>query len=80
MFVPQPPQADLSDIEGAGTTNQIPFPPINQQEVRDAIKRAPPDKAPGGDGIPNRVWNILTTIDDFVDTVTGIFDACMRTG
>jgi hypothetical protein len=47
----------------------------------NAIKRAPPDKAPGEDGIPNRVWNILADNNhDFVAIMTAIFDACIRTG
>jgi hypothetical protein len=48
--------------------------------VRDAIKRAPPDKAPGEDGIPNRVWRMLADNNHFVAILTAIFDACMRTG
>jgi hypothetical protein len=80
VFFPQPPQADLADIEGSGTTHQTSFPPINEQEVRDAIRRAPVDKALGEDGIPNRVWKTLLANDDFVSIVTGVFDACMRTG
>ncbi|OOQ86154.1 putative reverse transcriptase [Penicillium brasilianum] len=80
VFFPQPPQADLSDIDSSSPPNQITFPAISQQEVIDAIKRAPPDKAPGEDGIPNRVWKILAENDHFVAILTAIFDACMRTG
>ncbi|OOQ82702.1 putative reverse transcriptase [Penicillium brasilianum] len=82
VFFPQPPQADLSDIESTTTSppNQLTFPAISQQEVSDIIKRAPPDKAPGEDGIPNRVWKILAENDHFVAILTAIFDACMRTG
>ena len=83
MFFPQPPQADLSDITSSNLlpSNQILFPPISQQEVRNTIKRAPPDKAPSEDRIPNRVWKILADNNhEFVAILTAIFDACMRTG
>ena len=82
VFFPLPPAADLSDISPNATPhpNQLTFPAISQQEVIDAIKRAPPDKAPGEDGIPNRVWKMLADNNHFVATLTAIFDACMRTG
>lgn len=51
---PKPPQADLSDI-GRRTTELIDFPAITDGEVTEAIQRAPADKAPGPDGILNRV-------------------------
>jgi hypothetical protein len=82
VFFPPPPVADLSNITGSNPSpsGQILFPPVSQQEVRDAIKRAPPDKAPGEDGIPNRVWRMLADNNHFVAILTTIFDACMRTG
>jgi hypothetical protein len=81
VFFPQPPQADLSDIDLSLFPNQLTFPAISQQEVVDAIKRAPPDKAPGEDGILNRVWKLLADNNrEFVAILTAIFDACMRTG
>lgn len=82
VFFPLPLKANLSDIKRPASSppNQIEFPPITRQEVLDAIKRAPTDKAPGVDSIPNRVWKILVANDDFVDIVTSIFHACMRTG
>lgn len=82
VFFPQTTQADLSDITGSNLSapNQIPFPPISAQEIYDAIKRAPPDKAPGEDTIPHRVWKVRATSDNFVIIASGIFNACMRTG
>jgi hypothetical protein len=81
VFFPQPPQADLSDIDSSLFPSQLTFPAISQQEVVDAIKRAPPDKAPGEDGIPNRVWKLLVDNNrEFVAILTAIFDACIRTG
>ncbi|KAJ6019801.1 hypothetical protein N7522_000509 [Penicillium canescens] len=39
--------------------NQITFPPITEQQMAAEIRRAPPNKAPGADGIPNMVWRLL---------------------
>ena len=81
VFFPQPPQADLSDIDSTSPPNQLTFLAISQQEIIDVIKRAPPDKAPGEDGIPNRVWKILADNNhEFVAILTAIFDACIRIG
>jgi hypothetical protein len=80
VFFPSPPAANLSDIDSSYLPNQLTFLAISQQEVIDAIKRAPPDKAPSEDGIPNRVWKLLADNDRFVAVLTAIFDACMRTG
>ncbi|KAJ5987694.1 hypothetical protein N7481_002904 [Penicillium waksmanii] len=83
-FFPLPPEADLSDLAPGCHVHYKPtieFPNITEQEVRDAIHRAPLDKAPGEDTIPNRVWKILAAnCGNFVPIVTRIFDACMRTG
>ncbi|KAJ5902900.1 hypothetical protein N7495_003428, partial [Penicillium taxi] len=56
------------------------FPPISEQEVINAIRRAPPDKAPGPDELPNRVWKLLLACKDFTRILTTIFDTCIRTG
>jgi hypothetical protein len=80
VFFPSPPAADLSDIDPTLHPNQLTFPAISQQEIIDAIKRAPSDKAPGEDGISNRVWKILTDDNHFVAILAAVFDACMRTG
>ncbi|OKP12959.1 hypothetical protein PENSUB_1341 [Penicillium subrubescens] len=81
VFFPSPPVADLSDIDPTSPPNQLTFPAISQQEIIDAIKRAPPDKAPGEDGIPNRAWKMLAdNKHKSVAILIAIFDACMRTG
>jgi hypothetical protein len=56
-FFPPPPTADLSDIEGHiyDQARDIAFPDINEREITKAIRRAPPDKAPGPDTIPNNL-------------------------
>ncbi|KAJ5642579.1 hypothetical protein N7490_006579 [Penicillium lividum] len=79
-FFPRPPQADLDDIARAKVKQQLQFPPISEQEVTDLIRRAPPDKAPGPDEIPNRVWKLALASSDFIRILSSIFDACVRTG
>ncbi|KAJ5638941.1 hypothetical protein N7528_001331 [Penicillium herquei] len=83
IFFPVPPEADLSDISAdtAMSRSQLPFPPITVQEIADVIRRAPPDKAPGPDAIPNRVWKLLLSgCVKFGHILTSIFDACVRVG
>jgi hypothetical protein len=77
-FFPRPPPADLSDIETFLYPEGLPFPPVTVEEVRHAIKRAPADKAPGDDGIPNRVLHwVLPVIDIYL---TNLFNACLHAG
>lgn len=53
IFFPTPPEADLDDIIGYEYPKPIPMPPITEAELAEAIRRAPGNKAPGPDGIPN---------------------------
>ncbi|OGE48027.1 hypothetical protein PENARI_c033G04144 [Penicillium arizonense] len=81
-FFPTPPDADLSDITNS-TKPPIPFPLISKQELTDAIRRAPPNKAPGADGIHNKVWILAgesTSRRVFFSTILDIFNACLRIG
>lgn len=86
-FFPTPPEADLSDIESSRSQQKptISFPPISKQELADSIRRTPPNKAPGPDGIPNKIWRLLASEDsaschDFMHTLLSIFNACIQTG
>jgi hypothetical protein len=83
-FFPLSPEADLADLNRRSFQRaELPFPDITEQEVLDAIRRAPPDKAPGEDGIPNRVWKLLADPcghDTFVPAAARNFNACMRKG
>ncbi|KAJ6003542.1 hypothetical protein N7522_006234 [Penicillium canescens] len=85
-FFPAPPIADLSDIDESSAKNrqQIPFPAITEQELADAIRRAPPNKAPRPDGIPNMVWRLLAgdsvSQRAFIATILDIFNTCLRIG
>ncbi|KUM55425.1 hypothetical protein ACN42_g11853 [Penicillium freii] len=84
VFFPQPPEADLSDVH-TSQREQFQLPPVNDIEVRAAINKAPPDKAPGYDALPNKVWRVLAEPGSrsekrFVPFLTAIFDACVRIG
>jgi DNA topoisomerase IB len=92
VFFPQPPEADLSDIHTsqerqgyASRRQQLRLPPVKFTEVRAAIKKAPPNKAPGYDALPSQVWRILAEPDSrsekrFIPLLTGIFNACVQIG
>ncbi|KAI9039452.1 uncharacterized protein KD926_009466 [Aspergillus affinis] len=56
-FFPELPLADLSDILTAQIPPQIDFPDLTEHEVLRCIRRAPPDKVPGPNGIPNKIFN-----------------------
>ncbi|KAI9037662.1 uncharacterized protein KD926_000148 [Aspergillus affinis] len=79
-FFPEPPPADLSDIPTAQIPPQIDFPDLTEHEVLRCIRRAPPDKVPGPDGIPNKVWHWLGEVFSFLTVLTQIFNACLRLG
>ncbi|KAI9034948.1 uncharacterized protein KD926_004996 [Aspergillus affinis] len=79
-FFPEPPPADLSDILTARIPPQIDFPDLTEHEVLYCTRRAPPDKAPGPDGIPNKVWHWLGEVSYFLAVLTQIFNACLRLG
>ncbi|KAJ6029797.1 hypothetical protein N7499_012205 [Penicillium canescens] len=86
VFFPAPPIADLSDIdESPANRKQITFPAITEQELANAIRRTPPNKAPGPDGIPNKVWRLLADEASashraFISTLLSTFNACLRLG
>jgi exonuclease III len=87
VFFPQPPEADLSDLNQPTRQQRanIFLPAITEEELKAAIRKAPPDKAPGEDTLPNKVWKILSNQGSrsesrFVPLITAIFDACLRAG
>src|ERR1700761_9183123 len=52
------------------------LPPIPIHEVRKAVQKAAADKAPGPDGIPNRVLHqCLPILEGYL---THLFNECMR--
>ena len=54
-FFPEPPSPNLSDIEGYIYPPSREMPDITTREIKEAIGRASPRKAPGTDGIPNHI-------------------------
>jgi ribonuclease HI len=73
-FFPPPPPADLKDISYK-PPNNYPLPaPLNTnitlQQIRRAVDKAPADKAPGPDGITNRVIkNALPIIEEHLQVL-----------
>lgn len=61
-FFPEPPEADLSDIECAEYNDRVSMPDVTEKEVLDAIQAAAPLKAPGPDGIPNKVLQAASSM------------------
>jgi hypothetical protein len=86
VFFPQPPEADLSDMQNTNSACQnLPLPPVTIAETEAALRKAPPDKAPGSDSLPNKLWKILSNQGSqssrlFTPLITSLFDACVRIG
>lgn len=78
-FFPPPPQADLTDTQGAVYPTPLAMTDIlTEGEVRKAIFRPKPDKAPGIDGMPNRFLRQITGA--LISKITHLFQACLKTG
>ena len=77
-FFPPPPQADLSDIEGYQCPASIECPDITKAEVEIAVRTAPPNKAPGADGITNDI--LQQTLDILLPSLHKLFSACLQLG
>jgi hypothetical protein len=78
VFFPIPPEADLSDIEHAVYNDRINTPPITEQEVEEAIRETAPFKAPGPDGIINKVLQVAAP--RIRTHLTRIFNQSIRLG
>ena len=76
VFFPTPPSADLSDIAGYQYGEAGEWHTITQEEIREAIHQVPPDKAPGPDGLPNRI--IKLACRTMVPQLAVIFNASIR--
>lgn len=76
-FFPPPPPADLRDIEGTFYPSPHACPmEITKQEVLKAIRRPKADKAPGPDGIPNRILKACS--EKLSESLTPLYQACVR--
>lgn len=76
---PKPPDADLSDItEDYAYPEPLTAPRITTWEVKRAIDRVSPNKAPGPDGLPNlALQRALPIIGPYL---THLFNECLRQG
>ena len=56
----------------------MPWEPIAKHEVKVAVFRASPDKAPGRDGLPARVWREMWPV--LSGKITTLFTKSLKTG
>ena len=75
IFFPAPLPADLSDIEGSFYPTSPHCAIIITRSVSKALHRLKPDKAPGPDGISNRVLNSYA--EKLVKLLIPLFQACV---
>ena len=76
IFFPAPPPADLSDIEGSFYPASPHCPMIiTRSEVSKALHQLKPDKAPGPDGISNRI--LKACAEKLVELLKPLFQACV---
>ena len=70
-FFPPPPSANLADIHLTTYPPEIRYnPQITTRQIRQAINQLAPDKAPGPDGISNRVLkHVLPVIENHLQTL-----------
>ena len=61
-FFPPPPTVDLTDIQAATYNQNLVLKEIQLHEVTAAIVKRISNKAPGDDGITNRVWKWINDI------------------
>lgn len=80
-FVPIPLLADLSDIEGYEYRDSpIRWEPIKMSEIRQAIGRTAPNKAPGMDGITNQVLKEAAKSTKFMEVLLRLYNTSMDFG
>ena len=78
-FFPEPPPADLTDIPTAVYPQEVTYEEqITIRQIREAVNRLTPDKAPGPDEISNRVLkNALPAIEHHLQA---LMQASLRLG
>ena len=77
-FFPRPLQADLSDINGYEYPQPIECPEITMPEIKKAVRKAAPNKAPGTDNITNGILH--QTLDILLPHLHKLFNACLQQG
>jgi hypothetical protein len=76
---PPPPEADLQDIEDFQYPTPVDQAPrLTLEEINRAIMTTAKDKAPGPDGIPNRVLQIVAGVAPVL--LLRLFQACLEIG
>jgi len=76
-FFPEPKLADLSDLQG--TSYPEPFPissKVTEEEILGILRRLPPNKAPGPDGIQNTFLKACRYT--LAPTLARLFTACLQ--
>ena len=77
-FFPQPPNAKLDDIENYLYPEAIETLAITDREIMTAILRSRLYKAPGSDGIPNRIWRHIRHL--ITPDLNWIFNSSLHLG
>lgn len=77
-FFPEPPSADLRDIDGFQYPDPQAEPTITMDEINSVLHRVPARKAPGADAIPNGILHQLGGL--LTIRLCRIFNACMVMG
>jgi len=77
-FHPTPPETDTTDIESYEYPLPIRAEPITETETARVIHRVGADKAPGPDGIINRILQLAS--QTITPILCKIFNACLATG
>jgi hypothetical protein len=77
-FFPPPLNADLSDIGGYMYPPPIECPEITPTEIKRAVHKAAPNKAPGTDNIPDGILH--QTIGILLPHLHRLFNACLQIG
>src|SRR6266480_335715 len=78
-FFPPPEEADLSNIQGYTYPQEIDVPQeIKEEMIKDALRKMHPDKAPGPDGITNRV--LKECIVELAPVLVPTFNMCAKLG
>ena len=76
-FFPPPRDTDLDDIEGHLYPAELDVPQmVTADEVTQVLKQAAPDKAPGPDGIPNRMLRECS--DVLALPLATLFQECLQ--
>ena len=75
-FFLKPPAASLVDIGASTYPQEVPYEPqITIRQIREAVNKLAPDKAPGPDGITNRVLkNTLPVIEHYLQALMQALD------